>query len=477
MSAPAHHGPDVERLATTRGLLALALPMAAGMGVGFLLHFINRLFLGWHSPEGVAASFPAGMLAWSVQGFFVMTAGYVGTFAAQHHAAGEDEEAGAMCWPALWIGLLACVVSMALIPARHHLVAMFGLRDPVVAAGMAELAAWYLAETGPIVLASAISGFFAGLGRTRLVFVVSIAGCVLSIALNHWLIFGGMGVPALGITGAGLATLSASLVVLGIWSALLFAPAVRVRFAIWRGRNLDGARLRRFCRYALPKGGSEVLEMAAFLVFSAAITRLPTESVSASNIAFSLYLLVLVPFIGLGQGLSIVVGQCMGAGRPDLARQVGWRAFRVGVPTVLAIAAVFLLWPQALMGLSVSVGVEHDPQIAARWADILAQGAPVMACLAIAAMGDGLQWVFRMVVVGAGDTRWTLVAMVGTAVVTLSIPVWWLLRIADPALLAGWGISPLTASYVVFAGYCWAIALVMFLRFQYGPWASMSVRR
>jgi Na+-driven multidrug efflux pump len=82
-----------------------------------------------------------------------------------------------------------------------------------------------------------------------------------------------------------------------------------------------------------------------------------------------------------------------------------------------------------------------------------------------------------MVVVGAGDTRWTLVAMVSTAVLTLSIPVWWLLRIADPALLASWQITPLTASYVVFTVYSWLIALIMFLRFRYGPWQGMSVRQ
>jgi hypothetical protein len=67
--------------------------------------------------------------------------------------------------------------------------------------------------------------------------------------------------------------------------------------------------------------------------------------------------------------------------------------------------------------------------------------------------------------------------MVSTAVLTLSIPVWWLLRIADPALLASWQITPLTASYVVFTVYSWLIALIMFLRFRYGPWQGMSVRQ
>ena len=78
------------------GLLALALPMAAGMGVNFLLPFINRLFLGRYSDDALAASYPAGMLAYTVQGFFMTSASYLGSFAAQHHAADEDDEAGAM---------------------------------------------------------------------------------------------------------------------------------------------------------------------------------------------------------------------------------------------------------------------------------------------------------------------------------------------------------------------------------------------
>ncbi len=479
MSAPDPLSPDpaIARLATTRGLLALALPLAAGMGVGFLLHFTNRLFLSWYSPEAVAASLPAGMLAWGVQGFFIMTAGYVGTFTAQHHAAGEDDEAGAMFWPALFMGGIACLVSLCLIPFRDALVSLFGLQDPLVAAGMSELFGWYLAETGPIVLISAISGFYAGLGRTRLVFVLSAASCAVSVVLNYWLIFGGAGVPRLGITGAGLATLGTSVLFLFIWSAFVLGPDLRQRFGIWRNRNLDLARLRRFCHYALPRGGSEILEMIAFLVFSAAITRLPTESVSASNIAFSLYLLVLVPMIGLGQGVAIAVGQCLGAGQRELARQVGWRAIRIVMPALLIIALLFIFAPHYLMSIYVASNSSTDPSVAERWTEILRQGAPVLICLGIAAVGDGIQWVFRMVVVGAGDTRWTLVAMVSTAVLTLSIPVWWLLRVADPALLASWQISPLTASYIVFTIYSWLIALIMFLRFRFGPWQRMSVRQ
>ena len=126
------------------------------------------------------------------------------------------------------------------------------------------------------------------------------------------------------------------------------------------------------------------------------------------------------------------------------------------------------------MGIYVDIRPNVDGE-AERWAAILAQGVPVMWCLAVAIIGDGLHWIFRMVIVGAGDTRWTLVAMVTAAIVALALPVWWLLVIA-PDVLAGWGVDPLIASYAVFAGYTAIIALVLYLRFRYGPWAGMSVR-
>lgn len=473
---PAPARPDLERLTTLRGLLALALPLAAGSGVGFFLHFMNRLFLSWYSPDALAASYPAGMVAWAVQGFFVVTCGYAGTFAAQHHAAGEDREAGATMWPALWLALGAMAVSLALIPARHLLVEPFGIADAGVRRDMAELLAWYLAETGPIALMAAMSGFFGGIGRTRLVAGLTAAACVLSIALNHWLIFGGLGVPRLGITGAGLATLATSLVFLAAWAALFFLSPTGRRFATWTARNADGARLRRFTRYALPRGGTEVLEMTAFLVFTAAITRMAPEALAASNVAFSLYLLVLVPFIGFGQGLGIAVGQCVGGGRPDLARRATWTAFRVALPVLMVIATLFVACPRQLMTIYVAVEPGADAHAAQRWEQILTLGVPVMMCLAVAALGDGAHWIFRWSIQGAGDTRWPLVVMVALAIACMAVPVWAVLALADATTLARWHLTPLSASYAIFAGYCWVIAVTLFFRFHKGPWPTMSVR-
>ncbi len=468
--------PDVARLASARGFLGLALPLAAGAGVNWAMQFINRLFLSHHSPDALAASLPAGMLAYTVQAFFIASASYVGAFAAQHHGAGEDDEVGAVAWPMIWLALIAGALALASLCVRHEIFALFGAA-PEVTAGMVALGSWYLAETLPVVLLAGLSGWFGGLGRTRLVMLLSLGVCLVSIALNRWLIFGGFGVPALGIHGAGLATLIATSTGAAVGVALFFGRAMRTRFSTWRMRNADPRRLWRFCRSALPRGGTEMLEMTAMLVFTTAIAGLGTPELAANNLVFSLYLTVLVPLIGLGQGITIGVGQALGAGRIDVARAIvrraGWLVMAVLVPA----AALFVLAPDLLMSAYVSVDDGDPAASAARWREILDHGRPLMWLCAPMFFLDGGHIVFRFAVQGAGDTRWPLVTLTTAALVVFCLPVMAAARLVPATTWRGLGLSPLTACWLTFLLYLVAIFALMVWRYRRGPWAAMTLRR
>ena len=464
---------DLESLATTRGLLRLAAPLAAGAGVIYAMQFVNRIFLSWYSPEALAASLPAGMAAYTLQCFFLASAGYLGAFAAQHHGAGETDEAGAMAWPMIWFSLVAGVLSLALVPFSHAIFSGFGA-EPVVTEGMASLGAWYFAETGPAVLGAGMAGFFGGIGRTRLVALVSGGTCLLSIALNHWLIFGGLGLPALGIHGAGLATLVATVASAGVWLALFFAPRLRQDFGTWRTRNCSRERLLRFCRYGLPRGGTEVLEMIAMLLFTIGVTSLGTEVLAANNTVLSLYLLMFIPLTGFGQGITIAVGQAMGAGRPDLARRATARAMGLTALVVGLWLLLCLVCPGWL--LSVYVGGKGTADTA-RWDRILDHALPVLRVLAVMGLADGVHLIYRFAVQGAGDTRWPLMVLTSCAVVLMGIPVIIMTWVVPAETWLRLGVDPLTACWLVMAFYTWVIAALMTWRFHRGPWATMSVRR
>ncbi len=458
-----------------RGFLALALPLAAGFGVNWIMQFTNRLFLSWYSPDALAASLPAGILVYTAQSFFAASVGYVGAFAAQHVGADELDEAGAMAWPMLWLAATAGVLGFIAVPLRHVLFSLLGA-DPVVTHDMAILGGWYFAETLPAVLFSGLCGWFGGLGRTRLVMLMSLGICVLSVALNHWLIFGGWGVPALGLHGAGLATLLSSVAGCSFGLAVFFSPEVAQRFGTWRQRNADPQRMWRFAKSALPRGGTEAMEMSSLLIFTAAIAHLGTEALAANNLVLSLYLLVMIPLVGLGQGITIAVGQAMGAGRIDVARGIVRRASTLICITLLLASVAFLLFPRGLMSPYVAIDPHDAAASAERWTRILDLGVPLMYIAAAMVWGDGLQLLWRFAVQGAGDTRWPLVVLTASAFALLGAPSLLVSYYVPAATWQAWGITPLTACWLVFAVYLALIALLMAWRYFRGPWSRMSLR-
>ena len=467
--------PEVARLATMRGILALALPLAVGAGVNWVMQFTNRLFLSWYSPDALAASLPAGIMTYMIQALFISSVGYVGAFAAQHAGANEPEEAGAMAWPMLWLSAFAGVFTCALIPLRQVIFSVFET-DAAVNADMTTLGAWYLAETLPAVLLAGISGWFGGLGRTKLVLAISGGVCVLSVILNRWLIFGGLGVPALGIHGAGLATLLATSVGSGVALMYFFSPDTRAQFGTWRQRNISFVRLRRFARSALPRGSTEALEMVSFVLFTAAIAHLGSDVLAASNLVLSLYLVTIVPLMGLGQGITIGVGQAVGAGRIDIARIITRNCVILMCSILLLASLLFTLFPRQLMEPYIAIDGNDPIASAARWQHIINLGMPLMGICAVMFVGDGLQIVYRFAVQGAGDTRWPLVALTSAAFVLLGGPTialsWWV----SADTLKTWGLTPLTACWMAFAAYLWLIAALMAWRYYRGPWAKMSLR-
>ena len=456
--------PSVVPPASWRELLRLSLPMAVAMGLGFFLHYANRMVLSWHSPEAMAAGLPAGMLAWTVQSLFILVCGYLGTFAAQHTAAGEDRAAGAYVWPMLAVALGAAVLMAALIPCSPAIAGFFGVA-PEVHAPLATLLAWYWAETPLVAVLAGISGFAGGIGRTGLVLAMSLAGCVGCILLNAWLVLGGLGVPALGAHGAGAASLLTSLALAGAWWTWMLGGDRRARFAVWAQRGWHGARLRRFLVLALPRGLSEVLEMAAFIAFTAVIARLGTDLLGASNAAFTTYIMGLVPLMGIAQGVGIAVGQAQGAGRPDLARLVVRRGAIIVTAVAAIMAGLLLLLPHTLLAPMRAPDLDD-----ARWRAMLADAWPVCIGLAFAAVGDSLIHLYRFALGGAGDTRWPLAMMVLCCALGLALPAWiaWML-IDDPRTV-------LWACYLVFGGAMWLMAGLLAWRWYRGPWPRMGVR-
>ena len=147
-------------------VLRIGIPLIITTGTWSVQHFIDRMFLSWHSPEAIAAAMPAGMLSFTAVCIFIGTASYIGTFVAQYYGAGQHDRCGPALWQGIYIALIGGVLQMGLIPFAGDIFSAIGHAPEVQEAERVYFAILCLGGV-PSIASSAMAAFFSGLGRTR----------------------------------------------------------------------------------------------------------------------------------------------------------------------------------------------------------------------------------------------------------------------------------------------------------------------
>jgi multidrug resistance protein, MATE family len=424
-----------------------------------LMQLVDGVFLSWYSVDAVAALGPAGLAAWGIRSLFIGTVGYVSTFVAQYHGAGRSERIGRAVWQAAYIAIAAGLLLAALSGTSHDLVRLAGHRGPV---GDLEATYFGIACVGAPVglLAAALSGYPSGLGRTSALMAAQVAGQLVQAALAYGLIFGAAGLPRMGIAGAAWAMVAGQGLVCVLLAGLFLAPDARRRHGSWSGRHVDLSFARRLLRFGLPNGARFFFEMLSWTLFLVFIGRIGDLELAASSIAFRINGVAFFPVIGISMAVGILVGQAQGAGRPDLARRATWRGLVVTQVWMVSASILFVAMPRQLFA------VFHDPAAvsAERWSNVVAVGATLLRFVAFYGLLDGFNVVFMGALQGAGDTRFSLCAILAANFVFAGALV--LLDAMHAGVYVLWTAG---TSYVM------GIAVVWLLRFLGGRWQTMRV--
>jgi MATE family multidrug resistance protein len=299
---------------------------------------------------------------WSLIALFQGTAGYLTTFVAQYHGAGRPRRVG----PAIWQGVYFSIAAGLLVAALSPLAASaFGAAGHPADVRAAEVTYSTILMRGalPTILMATLSTFFSGRGETRVVLAVNVGATALDSVLNYAWIFGRWGFPEHGRRGRrpfhGLRA--------GRGRRRLrradAARAHRAEHATLSGFRFERALFVRLLRYGLPTGLQVATEVLAFGLFMLIVGRLGTAPLAASSIAFSLNMIVFLPMLGLGVGVSSLVGRYLGADDPPSARRATWSAFWMSLAYFAACGAVYVLLPRpaarALRGRSGPGGVRE----------------------------------------------------------------------------------------------------------------------
>ncbi|HEX2150485.1 MAG TPA: MATE family efflux transporter [Stellaceae bacterium] len=240
---------------------------------------------------------------------------------------------------------------------------------------------------------------FATLSRARVVMVVLVLCVPVNAALNWVLIFGHLGAPPLGVTGAGYASAIVNwLMLLGLAASVAVLPRddparrLRLRFA---GTLAD---IRRILALGLPIGGLQALEVGVFVASAALMGLFGADALAAHQIAIMCASFTFMVPMGIGQAATVRVATERGAASWEAARRAGFVALALG--TAFMAAAAIVLWtiPAAIVGAFVAVG---DPANNA----VVALALQFLVIAALFQIVDGMQAVAAGALRGYHDTK------------------------------------------------------------------------
>ena len=436
----------------------LALPLVVSSGSWSLMHFVDRMFLLWHSTEAMAAAMPAGILHFTLLCFPLGVAMYVNTFVAQYQGAGRPERIGLAVWQGARIGIFAAPLFLATIPLAPMFFSFVG-HDPQVAS--LEVI-YYQVSTfgaGGILISAALSTFFTGRGATRVVMLVDCSAVLFNLVLDYAWIFGHWGFPALGIEGAAWATVVSQWLKVLVYWWLIMRPAHREKYQLVSGRRFDAALMRRILRYGGPSGLQLLVEVTGFSLLILLIGRLGRDAMVATTLAFNVNSVAFVPMLGLGIAITTLVGQQLGRNRPDMAARATWTSLWMALVYMGTMALLYVLVPDLfLMGHASGAAPEQFAQL--RNVTIV-----LLRFVAAYCLFDACLIVFVNAIKGAGDTRFVLI----TSLIMAPLPVlagWWGIA------YFGWG---LIWCWVVITAWICSLGLIYLTRFLQGHWRKMRV--
>ncbi|MDF1552431.1 MAG: MATE family efflux transporter [Deferrisomatales bacterium] len=443
-----------------RELLAVGLPLVFSMMSHTVMQFTDRIFLGNYSLDAIAASLPAGIAAFLFLSFFMGVAEYVGVFVAQYTGAAAPERVG----PALWQGLYFCagaaVLLGGLVLVAEPLFALGG-HEPAVQALEVAYFRVLTGGAGIALLGVCLSCFYSGRGLTWPVMLANMAGAAMNIPLDYALINGVWGFPELGIVGAGIATVTGSTVTALLLVAVVFSRDNSRIYGVLTGWRYDPELFGRLMRYGLPGGVQFFLDIFGIALFVFLVGRLGKTELAATNIVISIELLVFLPLIGLSVATSMLVGQSIGAGRPENGARATGSAVRLGIAVMALGALTFVLVPDALLALFRT----RDLPLEA-FGPVVEQGRVLLRFVAVICLIDAPSMMFLGALKGAGDTHFVMWTLGSCSLLVLALPSYLLVEHLGAGLYGPW---------TCFTLYVIALTAAATLRFRGGKWMGMRV--
>jgi putative MATE family efflux protein len=318
-------------------------------------------------------------------------------------------------------------------------------------ADVVDLGVSYLRGFSPgiffLMLSTIMTAALRASGDTKTPFYAGAISNVINVAGNYVLIFGHLGFPALGVYGAAIATSFSRVVMAGILFACLLRGRSGLHLNVKGFTYLDWDIIVRLFRIGIPAALERLVQSVSMMLHLRILAVLGTTAVAVSTLSSNIEQLSFMPSIGFSVAASTLVGQSLGARKPDEAEHNGWGAMRLASMFMGFMGVLFVLIPGAFIRIYTS-----DPEV-------LGPGIAILRIVGLTQLPQAIAFVASGILRGAGDTRTVLNnSIIGNVALRLGlsylfvIVLGWGMWSAFLAIMIDWLVRGMLLSYWVAQG-------------------------
>ena len=440
-----------DRAARNRMIYALGLPIVGGMISQNVLNLVDTAMVGRLGDDALAGvgvgSFANFTGVATVMG---LSAG-VQAIASRRFGAGDTHRTAEPLNAALILSLLVALpLSIVLVMAAPFFFPYLNSDPAVVEQGVPYLQVRMMAMTA-VGFNFAFRGYWNAINLPKMYLKTLVTMHILNIFLNWMFIFGNLGAPELGATGAGLGSAIAT-----VGGALFYVGLglIHARGHGFLRRRPSRQEIGDVFRLAAPASFMQITFAAGLMTLFWIIGQVGTEDTAAATVLVNIMLVAILPGVAFGLAAGSLVGQALGREDKEDAMQWGWDVVRIGVIALALLGLPMALFPEAIL----SVFLENPETVA------LAKTPLRLYSLYIGL--DAIALVLMNALHGAGDSK---------SVMKISVGLQWgvflpFAFLAGPMLGGG-----LLAIWCVQIAYRFLQVLVVMRTWQRGRWLEIEV--
>ena len=348
---------------TNKRIWDIAWPMVLGGAGQMLINITDTVFLGRLNEVALGASAIGGLF---LATFLMISYGYsagMQIVIARKDGEGKLLEIGKVFWQSAYFKLgFSLILLLFFVPFAPQFLTLFVSSKEVLAACTTFITLRLLGLPFSFAI-SLFRGYYAGIGKTRIISIAIGSFASLNLILNYLLVFGNWGFPRLEIAGSAIASVISELVGALIFFTYSYFSAHSKTYGLDKRSGLNLRVLWEVLELALPMMIQFFMSVGSWFVFFLMVENLGERALAISNLTRNVYMVLMMPLIAFSNVTNTIVSNLVGQNKLNevipTAKKVVWMC--LGITALLVF--LNLIYPQGLMKLFTNISPVIDDTI------------------------------------------------------------------------------------------------------------------